>query len=137
LPLTLLLAEDNLPDALLVQEAIKLEKLPLQVHVAVDGEKAIDFVEKAEADPNRECPHLLVLDLNLPKIDGFEVLRRVRAGGKCKDVPVLVFTSSDSPDDRSEAASLGAEYFRKPISYLEFLGIGAILRRLLEQRGLL
>src|SRR5579872_1365877 len=76
--LNLLLAEDNLPDALLVREAILQEKLPLEVYVASDGEKAIDFIAKAEESPDEPCPHLLMLDLNLPKRDGFEVLRYVR-----------------------------------------------------------
>jgi DNA-binding response OmpR family regulator len=136
-PFNLLLAEDNLPDALLVREAIKMENLPLEVYIAPDGERAIDLIVKAENDPNATCPHVLLLDINLPKIDGFEVLRRIRASGKFKNMPVLMVTSSDSPADRSEAAGLGARYFRKPVTYGEFVKIGAILRRLLEEYGLL
>ena len=75
---------------------------------------------------------LILLDLNLPKVDGFDVLRRLRASEKCKDVPVIVITSSDSPADRSQAASLGAGYFRKPPSYEEYLKLGAVLRQLLK-----
>ena len=73
----LLLAEDNLPDALLVREAIRMENLPLDVHIASDGQQAIDFIEQAENDPDAPCPHFLLLDFNLPKADGFEVLRRL------------------------------------------------------------
>ena len=73
----------------------------------------------------------------IPKIDGFEVLRRVRASEKFKNIPALFVTSSDSPLDRSEAAHLGASYFRKPVSYEEFVKIGAVLRRFLEDNGLL
>jgi CheY-like chemotaxis protein len=135
--LNLLLAEDNLPDALLVREAIKLEELPLEVHAATDGERAIDWIEKAERDPDAPCPHVFLLDLNLPKVDGFEILRRIRASHKCKDVPVLVVTSSDSPADRALAAQLGAGYFRKPTSLEEYLKIGPVLRLLLEKKGLL
>jgi two-component system, chemotaxis family, response regulator Rcp1 len=135
--LILLLAEDNLPDALLVREAIKMEKLPVDVHVAQDGERAVDFIARAEQDPDRPCPHILLLDLNLPKIDGFEVLRRIRASEKCKDIPVLIVTSSDSPNDRKTAAEFGASYFRKPTDYEQFLKIGSVLRRLLEEKGLL
>lgn len=135
--LNLLLAEDNLPDVLLVREAIKNEKLPLEIYTAPDGEKAIDFFVKADSDPNAPCPHVLLLDLNLPKVDGFEVLRRIRASNRCRDIPVLVVTSSDSPDDRRQAASLGAGYFRKPITYDEFAKIGPILRQFLQDKGLL
>ncbi len=122
--LNLLLAEDNLPDALVVREAITAEGLPLEVHVVADGEKAVDFIARAEQDPDAPCPHILVLDLNLPRIDGFEVLRRLRASDKCKHV-------------RSEAARLGAAFFRKPVTYDEFLKIGAFLRRFLQDNGLI
>lgn len=136
-PLNLLLAEDNLPDALLVREAIKLESLALEVQIAPDGERAIDLIGNAEDNPDAPCPHILVLDLNLPKIDGFEVLRRIRASEKFKNIPVLIVTSSDSPADRNEAGRLGAYYFRKPVTYEEFIKIGPFLRRLLEEHGLL
>jgi len=135
--LKLLLAEDNLPDALLVREAIKMEGLPLEVHIAPDGEYAIDLIVRAENDPDALCPHILLLDLNLPKIDGFEVLRRIRASDKFKSMPVLIVTSSDSPADRKEASRLGARYFRKPITFDEFVKIGAVLRRFLEEYSLL
>jgi DNA-binding response OmpR family regulator len=125
-----------LPDALLVREAIRMEKLPFDVHVASDGEKAIDFIRKAEADPAAPCPQFLLLDLNLPKKDGFEVLRHLRASPKCKHIPVLIITSSDSPDDRGKAAELGASYFRKPASYEAFLKLGAVLKQLLKDSGM-
>jgi DNA-binding response OmpR family regulator len=135
--LNLLLAEDNRPDTLLVREAIKMENLPLQVHVAQDGEQALAFMAAAEKDPDAPFPHLLLLDLNLPKIDGFEVLRRMRASNTCKNIPVLVVTSSDSPSDRSKATELGASYFRKPVTYDEFLKVGPVLRQFLNANGLL
>jgi CheY-like chemotaxis protein len=135
--LNLLLAEDNLPDALLVREAIKMEDLPLDVHVAPDGERAIDFISAAEKDSIAPCPDILMLDLNLPKIDGLEVLRRIRAGDKFKNLPVLIVTSSNSPSDRNEAARNGAGYFRKPVTFNEFMKVGAVLRRFLEDNGLI
>jgi chemotaxis family two-component system response regulator Rcp1 len=135
--LNLLLAEDNLPDALLVREVVRLGNLPLDVHVAPDGQQAIEFIEQAEQDPDAPCPHFLLLDLNLPKRDGFEVLRRLRASDKCKAVPVIIITSSDSPSDVSQAAALGAGYFRKPPSYEEFLKLGDVLKKLLEDRAVM
>ena len=134
----LLLAEDNLPDALLVREAIKLENLPLEVHVAADGERAIDWIAKVErGEVDVPCPHVFLVDLNLPRVNGFEVLRRIRASEKCKDIAVMVVTSSDSAVDRDITAKLGAGYFRKPTSLEEFLKIGPVLRRFLEEKGLL
>ena len=85
--LNLLLAEDNLPDALLVREAIQLENLPIDLHVASDGQRAIDFIEQSDKDPNAPCPHVLLLDINLPKADGFEVLRRLRESERCRKFP--------------------------------------------------
>jgi two-component system response regulator len=126
-----------LPDALLVREAIRVESLPLEVHIASDGELALAFVKRAEQDPEAPSPHLLLLDLNLPKIDGFEVLRRIRSIDKFKSIPALIITSSDSPADRSQAAQFGASYFRKPVTYEEFIKIGAFLRGFLEHHELL
>lgn len=133
----LLLAEDNLPDAILIREVIRNEMLPVDVVVASDGERAVEIFIKAEQDPLAPCPDLLLLDINLPKIDGFAVLRKIRAGQRCKDIPVLVITSSDSPGDRSEAARLGASYFRKPVSYEEYLQIGSVLRQFMKDNKLL
>jgi len=120
-----------------VREAIRMENLPLEVQIAPDGERALEIIVRAENDADAPRPHILLLDLNLPKIDGFELLRRIRASDKFKDIPVVIVTSSDSPADRSEAARLGARYFRKPVTYDEFVKIGGFLRQLLEEKGLL
>jgi len=133
----LLLAEDNLPDALLVREVVRMESLPLDIHIAADGQRAIEFIANAEADPQAPCPHLLLLDLNLPKRDGFEVLRRLRASEKCRGIPVLIVTSSDAPSDQSQAAALGASYFRKPPNYEEYMKLGGVLKQLLKESGVL
>jgi DNA-binding response OmpR family regulator len=131
------MVEDNLADALLVREAIGAEGLPLEVLAASDGEMAISFVERAEQDPDAPSPDAVLLDINLPKVDGFDVLRRIRASERFKNLPVIVLSSSDSLADRTEGAKLGAGYFRKRPDYEEFLKIGAVVRRLLEDNGLL
>ena len=120
-----------------MREAIRMENLPFELHLAADGQQAIEFIDKAETDPDAPCPEVLLVDLNLPKVDGFEVLRRLRSSAKFKATPVLIFTSSDSPGDRKRAAELGAEYFRKQPSYDEFLKLGSVLKSLLQQKGLL
>jgi CheY-like chemotaxis protein len=135
--LNLLLVEDNLPDALIIREAIKKEKLPVLVHIVADGERALEFIMAAETDSAALCPHFLLLDLNLPKVDGIEVLRAIRATEKFRQIPVLVVTSSDSPADLQEVAKLGAGYFRKPVTYLEFVKIGPFLKSFLEEHRLL
>jgi CheY-like chemotaxis protein len=120
-----------------VREAIKLEELPVQVYIAADGEQALEFIRAAEQDPNAPFPDLVLLDLNLPRIDGLEVLRKIRESEKVRDIPVLVITSSDSPNDRSGAAQMGAGYFRKPVTYDEFLKVGSVLREFLQAKGLM
>jgi len=112
-----------------------MEDLPLEVHLVTDGQEAIEFIERAEADPHAPCPNFLVIDLNLPKRSGFEVLQRLRASEKCKTIPALVITSSDSSDDRKRAAGWGASYFRKPPSYEEYMKLGGVLKRLLNETG--
>jgi len=114
-----------------------MENLPLNVYLVPNSERALDFMAQAEKDAAAPVPHLLLLDLNLPKIDGLEVLRKIRASDKFNRIPVLVVTSSDSPADRNGAASLGAGYFRKPVTYDEFAKIGGILRQFLFANGLL
>lgn len=121
----------------MVREAIRGENLPVQVQVMPDGERLIDYMNKAGADPTAPLPHVIMLDLNLPKIDGLEVLRRIRAGEKYKDIPVLIITSSDAVADRGEASKLGAGYFRKPPNYEQFLKLGGMLRQFLAEKGLL
>jgi chemotaxis family two-component system response regulator Rcp1 len=119
-----------------VREVVRLENLPVDVYVASDGSQAIDFIVRAEQDPDAPCPQLLLLDLNLPKVDGYGVLRHVRASARFKSVPVLIITSSDSPSDRRQAAELGAGYFVKAPSYEGFLKLGPVMRQLLKENGL-
>jgi len=119
----------------MVREAILLEDLPFDIHVAADGQEAIDFIARAEMQGDFPCPHFLLLDLNLPKKDGFEVLRRLRASSVCKGIPVLIITSSDAPGDLTRATELGAAYFRKPPSYDEYLKLGGVLKQMLHDSG--
>lgn len=128
-----LLVEDNLADVLLVQDAIEYHNLPVELHVVDDGDAACQFFERAEIDPDAPCPEFLLLDLNLPKRSGKEVLQRVRQSEKCKHVPVLIITSSDLSKDREELSALGANrYFRKPSNYEGFLKVGEVLKELLR-----
>lgn len=131
------MVEDNLADALLVREALRAERLPVEVYAAVDGEQAIAFIEKAEGDSGAPAPDAVILDINLPRIDGFEVLRRIRASARFETLPVMVVTSSDSPGDRSESARIANGYFRKRPDYDEFLKIGPAIREMLEKNNLL
>jgi len=101
--------------------------------VVADGEQAIEFIDRAERGEDAPCPSLILVDLNLPKRDGFEIIRHVRASTKCRNAPVLIVTSSDAPADHKFAEELGAGYFRKPPSYEEFLKLGAAIKQMLDR----
>jgi chemotaxis family two-component system response regulator Rcp1 len=129
-----LLAEDNRTDVLMVEEAIEEQGLPIELHVVDDGEKACEFLEQTDRNPAAVKPDVLLLDLNLPKRTGKDVLACLRRSKVCHDIPVLIITSSDASKERDELARLGvARYFRKPASYDEFMKLGSVLQGVLDE----
>jgi CheY-like chemotaxis protein len=129
----ILIVEDSKADAALIRRALARAGVSAELQELDDGEKAIRFIESADADPEFPCPSLILLDINLPRYKGGEVLRRIRASTRCRNAPVLVVTSSDSPRDRAEMAALGASgYFCKPSQLEEFMRLGTEVRHLLE-----
>ena len=131
--MNILLIEDAEPDVFLVREALKTAGLNFELSVLDDGEKAIEFIDRLDANHADDCPQLVLLDLNLPKRSGDQILDYMRHSQRCKDIPVVVVTSSDSPRDRAAAARLGAtRYFRKPSRLDEFMQLGPIVRELVE-----
>jgi DNA-binding response OmpR family regulator len=135
--LVTLLVEDNPADVFLIRQAILSHSLDIELYVASDGDEAYEFIERAENDSERSPrPELVLLDLNLPKRSGREVLERLRQSAEYSTVPVVVLTSSDLSDDRKKLSALGADrYFCKPSTYDEFLKIGAVIKELLPALG--
>ena len=132
-PPTVLLVEDSPADIYIVRESLKKHLKSFQLEVIQDGEKAFDAIAAAESNENTTTPALCILDLNLPKRSGKEILKRIRGSPKFANVPVLIFTSSDSPVDRAETAQLGATaYFRKPHDLEEFMCIGKVVQSVLR-----
>ena len=132
-PYSIFVVEDNRADVFLLREALQYAGVRADLRIATDGERAIAVIDEIEADIETACPALLILDLNLPKIPGSEVLEHLRKGGKCRQIPVLIVSSSDSDEDRTRTAQLGADrYFRKPSGYDEFLKVGEVVRDMLE-----
>jgi len=131
-----MVVEDNPTDVFLVREALTAHGLKVDLQVFEDGEAAIAFVQQLDAEDTRACPSLLLLDVNLPRADGFTVLRCLRSSTKCGSIPVIVMTSSAALTDRTTATALRADaYFQKPPSYDAFLKLGALAQRMLgEQR---
>jgi CheY-like chemotaxis protein len=131
-----LVVDDNEADVFLIREAIETTGLPLSLHVATDGEEAIRFFDKADNSSEMPCPALVILDINLPKRQGSEVLKYMRQSRKCADALVLVVSTSDSAKDREQMSSLGANsYFRKPNGYSEFMKLADIIKSLLSSPG--
>jgi two-component system, response regulator len=124
-PKVILLVEDNPDDELLALRALRKQDLPSTVVVVRDGQEALDYLfARGEYAGRDACatPSLILLDLKLPKIDGLEVLRRLRADAATRRVPVVILTSSDETCDILESYDLHANSFiRKPVDFTQFL----------------
>lgn len=121
---TILLVEDNEDDAELMRRAFKRANFTNPVVVAADGAKALDmlFGEGGFASSNGVLPAMMILDLNLPKVSGLDVLRRVRGEPRTRHLPVVVMTTSVEDDDVSNSYARGANaYVRKPMEFEQFV----------------
>jgi DNA-binding response OmpR family regulator len=127
--------DDNPADVGLVREALEEHSVQGDLTVVFDGDQAIQFIKEIDSQSGN-CPDLIILDLNLPKKPGREVLECVRQSSKCRESPVVILTSSDERDDQDDAIRLGADrYIRKPSSLEEFIALGAIFKALLAGSG--
>ena len=131
----ILLAEDNPGDVLLFREALRVCDLAYELIVAEDGEKALRLLENIGTPGNPVSPDLIVLDVNLPRHSGQEVLRWVRGNATLAAVPVIILTSSASPDDQTTATELGADlYVQKSSDLDEILHFGHTVHDLLKRK---
>ena len=121
---TILLVEDNPDDQALTLRALRKNNLGNKVFVARDGAETLDFLfctgAYADRDPH-DMPQIILLDLKLPKVDGLEVLRRIRADERTRLFPVVILTSSNEERDLIEGYKNGANsYIRKPVDFNQF-----------------
>ncbi len=120
----ILLVEDNADDEKLTLRALKKNNISNEVVVARNGVEALDYLFGSGAYAGRNLsvmPQVVLLDLKLPKLDGLEVLRRVRADARTKLLPVVILTSSNEEMDRINGYGLGANsYVRKPVDFNQF-----------------
>ena len=124
--------EDNAADVFLIRTAIQTADIPAHLHVVRDGEQALKFFEEADQDAGRPCPSLVILDINLPKKQGGEVLEQMRKSGRCCKALVIAVSTSNSAADRQNMLRLGANgYFHKPSEYKEFMKLGDVIKGLL------
>jgi two-component system response regulator len=123
----ILLVEDNLVDVELTLWGFKKNNISNKVIVAKDGVEALDFLFGTGTYAGRdekELPVVILLDLKLPKIDGMEVLKRIRQDNRTKLIPVVILTSSAEPKDVVNGYSLGANgYVRKPVEFSQFVNV--------------
>ena len=118
----ILIVEDNKSDVFLMREAMEAAGIDPELHVVPDGERAIQYFVQVDDDESLPCPDLVLIDINLPRKHGDEVLRALRASRRSSKARVLVVTSSDSLQDREQMLKLGANgYFRKPSQYDAYL----------------
>lgn len=120
----ILLVEDNSDDVELTLHALRRENLANHIHVARDGEEALDFLFCNGSYASRSFerpPRLVLLDLKLPKVDGMEVLRQLKADPRTRSIPVVILTSSKEERDLVQGYGLGANsYIQKPVDFDQF-----------------
>ena len=120
----ILLVEDNPQDLELAQRALQKAKLTNRIHVARDGEEALEFIFCEGPYSNRrleDSPKLILLDLKLPKVNGLEVLRRLKGDPRTRRIPVVILTSSKEQKDVIESYHLGVNsYIVKPVNFESF-----------------
>jgi chemotaxis family two-component system response regulator Rcp1 len=130
---SILLAEDNPGDVFLVRRALEVHQIRHELRLAKDGEQALEAVRQAEAGV---FPiDLILVDLNLPRYDGGQIVLAARSGIRMRHTPIILLTSSDSPHDRRRITELGANlYFRKPSDLGLFMEIGEMVKAVMESR---
>jgi CheY-like chemotaxis protein len=124
MPIEVLLVEDSAGDVRLTREALKDAKVHISLNVAPDGIEAMAFLERTGAHANAPRPDLILLDLNLPKKDGREVLKEIKESAALKSIPVVILTTSSSSEDVLNSYRLHANcYITKPVDLDGFLTV--------------
>jgi CheY-like chemotaxis protein len=134
-PVVVLLVEDNGADVRMIREALRISRIPHDLHVVADGEQALDFVRGRGEHAGKPPPDVMLLDLNIPKIHGHEVIEQLRAERPARRFPIVVLTGSRLERDMERSFALHAdEHIVKPTRLFEYVGelafaIGLVRRR--------
>lgn len=119
-----LLVEDDPGDALMTQEAFEHHKIRNSLHIVRDGVEALQFLRREGEHANAPRPGLILLDLNLPRMDGREVLAEVKADERLRSIPVVVLTTSEAEEDILRSYNLHANaYVTKPVDFDRFIEV--------------
>jgi CheY-like chemotaxis protein len=123
-PANVLMVEDNKDDVELTLEALDNSKLQVKIHVVSDGISAMAFLRREGEYADEQRPDLILLDLNLPRMDGREVLKEIKEDARFSDIPVVILTTSEAEEDILKAYQLHANcYISKPVDFLRFTEI--------------
>ncbi len=134
-PIDVLLVEDNAADVRIIREALAISRIPHRLHVVEDGEQALDFVRGKGAYAESPRPDLMLIDLNIPKINGHEVIEQLRADVPARRFPIVVLTGSKLEKDMERTFSLHAdEHIVKPTRLFEYVGELAFALGLVRRR---
>jgi len=127
--INILLVEDNPADVRLIREAFKDNKTKNDFHVEQDGEAAINYLNSLKSSGNGTTrPDLIILDLNLPKKNGFEVLEKIKSSPVLRSIPVVVLSTSDSEEHIYKSYNLNANcYITKPVDFNKFLDVVRVI----------
>jgi CheY-like chemotaxis protein len=118
----ILLAEDNEDDIIMTERALRIGKVKNPIHVVRDGEEALSYLQKTGKYVDAVTPGIILLDLHMPKLDGFEVLSIIKKDDGLRSIPVVVLTTSDRDKDVEEAYRLGCNsYIVKPVAFESFI----------------
>lgn len=125
----ILLVEDNEGDIVLTTQALKRARLSNGINIARDGEEALKFLRKEKEFKNAGTPDLILLDINLPKIDGIEVLKEIKNDKNLKSIPVVMLTTSDSEIDIVKSYYNHANcYITKPVDFKNFMEVVQMIK---------
>jgi len=134
-PLVLVI-EDNISDVFLLERALNKQDLGVELLHLADGDQALAFLRRAAASSDMPIPSLILMDLNLPKHNGEEILREIRGVRHLSGIPVCAWSSSQSQQDQTVLMELGvARFVTKPLGLDQFMEIGKIIKELLADRA--
>ncbi|MCU1339186.1 MAG: response regulator receiver protein [Bryobacterales bacterium] len=124
--------EDNQTDVFVIRKVIEASGLNIDLRIVRNGQDALLYLQALAGGEKPACPALVLLDLNVPRVDGIEILRQLRSGSHCKRTPVIVVTSSTAEADRAAVEYLGADaYFQKPKDLAAYMALGQLIKRFL------
>jgi two-component system, chemotaxis family, response regulator Rcp1 len=132
--INVLLVEDSRADVLLIREALDAHRIVHEIKVLTDGEQAIDYMRRMGKSAEEPYPDILLLDMNIPKADGCDVLQEFRRHLERAEASVIIVSPFDMARDREKVSGLGVtHYFKKPTSFDAFLYLGALVKDAVER----